>query len=203
MSESKAAKKNKKRKSKTTKNDEIVELSNQEMLTKLKLELDIAKTEKNHESAKILREQIWILGDAIAGVRTDVPEEDLNRILLSIGDKFNLNSNTAPSFQNKSLEKLNKDIIIDNKSHDNKSHDNKLHDIKSHDNKPLNENSRIFDDRKLKNLYKKLEQIKILKIKMNAGEKLEENQIQKIKTEPEITEEIKQIEEILSKLHLT
>ncbi|XP_033122708.1 uncharacterized protein LOC117121575 [Anneissia japonica] len=54
------------------------------------------------------------------------------------------------------------------------------------------------DERKLRNLQKKLKKIEELKKKKEAGEKLQDNQLKKIEMEAELLEEIQHLQKLMS-----
>lgn len=86
--ESKSAKKNKKRHNKKTPEFQGTKKTNESspefMLEALKEKLAEAKESQDHATAGKLRDQIWVLTDIVAGVRTNLCKEELLPILESI-----------------------------------------------------------------------------------------------------------------------
>ncbi|XP_071950357.1 uncharacterized protein [Antedon mediterranea] len=54
------------------------------------------------------------------------------------------------------------------------------------------------DEKKMRNLQKKLKKIEELKVKKEAGEKLESNQLKKIETESDVLEEIEHLKKLMN-----
>jgi len=50
----------------------------------LQEQLDLAKQQQDHARMNKLREQIWIVNDLIAGIRTNMPEKEMQEILSSL-----------------------------------------------------------------------------------------------------------------------
>lgn len=176
---SKAAKKNTKRNSKkSTHHDkdsdrEMVDLNN--ILTELKKQLSEAKSNKDHKGAAALRDKIWVLTDLIAWVRTDIPQEELDEIITSIHEQFNTSTTTAvPTVAGTTVN----------------------HESPTTATAPV-------EDRRLRNLRKKLAQIEALKERQQSGEALEDNQIAKISSEEQVLEEIRELEQIMADVVLT
>lgn len=184
VAENKAMKKNKKRKSKKTPAVSLTDgkgpkaLTHQEMLAQLKTELEEVKASKDHKAASVLREQVWVLSDLANGVKTAIPESDLNRIIASIHAKFHPPSgDDAPPHEASTKASPSQAV--------------------SGDKTTVTVTQSLSDDKKLKALRKKLEQIESLKVKQQAGEKLELNQMEKIKNEENVRQELEELEEIL------
>jgi hypothetical protein len=72
-------------------------MSPQKMITELRAKLEEAKSIKDHAKAGEIREQIWILTDISAGVKTEIPDEELTRILDNL-------KNTAKSSEDSAVE---------------------------------------------------------------------------------------------------
>lgn len=80
--------------------------------------MDVAKTKMDHKKSAELREQIWVLSDLMAGAKTDIPDDDLQRILENIpwlakaeGDNIEASQKSAPSVisdDEKEVKKLKK-----------------------------------------------------------------------------------------------
>lgn len=119
---SKSAKKNRKRQEKKknarqghTDVDDLPMMP-QNMIQVLREQLDVAKTKMDHKKSAELREQIWVLSDLIAGVKTDIPDDDLARILGNIpwfakGETdANSASHNTPADNGSSLTEVERDV---------------------------------------------------------------------------------------------
>jgi translation initiation factor 2A len=176
---SKAAKKNKKRHAKkpVTKADDLEKqtFDLKDMLAELKKQLEEAKLNKDHPRSATLRDQIWVLTDIIAGVKTAIPDDELDKIIETIHAQFHPTPKMPPSSTDSEVNTVKQPVAVTA---------NPAVDV-------------LSDDRKLRNLQKKLEQIKVLKDRQQRGEKLEANQIEKISSEEKVKEEIKELEDVL------
>lgn len=180
---SKSSKKNKKRKkasqSTSVKKDE---LDFNEMLRQLKQKLEDAKAGNDHVKANELRNQVWVLTDMSRGVRTDISEEDLNRILEGIRKEI-------------SLPSLPGALASESSSSSSQKKDDS-------DAAAATTVVSGLQTNRLKNLQKKLDQIEALKERQKNGEKLEANQVEKIKSEEAVQDELTKLTEILSTIEI-
>ncbi|XP_071511769.1 uncharacterized protein [Diadema antillarum] len=180
--EGKSSKKNKKRRAK--KGGPAageVSTSDQEPdfdpVEELRQRLSEAKISKDHTLANKLRKQLWIVQDLSAGVipRVD-PEDKEGQAMVS-------------EFQRTGI------ISLQHQNADQSS-------IKTVEKEPVSAPQPVgpMDDKRLKNLNKKLKQIEQLKEKQKKGEKLEANQLEKIKSEAAVRQEIRETEELISRI---
>lgn len=173
---SKAAKKNKKRKNKKLEHQEAAKeretVDFNYMLTKLKKQLEEAKSTKDHKRAGDLRNKIWVLTDLVAGVRTDIPEDELDEIISSIHTEFNSDVTASASSANADDDKSTVCTAA-------------------------------VEDRRLRNLRKKLDQIEVLKERQQRGETLEANQMVKLSGEQQVRDEINELQQTLTAVLLS
>ncbi|XP_033638202.1 uncharacterized protein LOC117298930 [Asterias rubens] len=130
----------------------------------LREQLAQAKTDKNHDLANKLRQQLWIAQDLAAGYKPKIDSEDKD--------------------SQEALAKAVETITVSA--------------TKGATASAMSTSSLGEEERKLKTLHKKLDQIQKLKKKQEQGVKLEANQIEKMKTEDSILEEIQHLEKLLS-----
>ncbi|XP_013403641.1 uncharacterized protein LOC106168925 [Lingula anatina] len=172
--QSKSAKKNKKRHNKKTSGssgsgvpDASPGITPADLIPLLKQQLETAKINKDHGEAGKLREQLWILSDLAAGIRTDIPEDEYQKIV-----------NSLPLPSNQQAVTKATDGASDSQTG----------------------STLTPAEKRLKTLHKKLDQIEQLKAKKAKGETIQDNQEEKIKTEPQIKQEIEELEELMRTL---
>ena len=56
-------------------------LNTEELISQLRVQLEKAREQKDHQTANIIRQRIWLLKDAAAGVVSNISEEDLQAVL--------------------------------------------------------------------------------------------------------------------------
>ncbi|XP_038050126.1 uncharacterized protein LOC119723507 [Patiria miniata] len=144
----------------------------QDPIQELREQLAQAKADKNHDLANKLRQQLWIAQDLAAGYKPNISTEDADsqEALAKAVETFSSPSSTAAA----RLAAAGPAATVPSTS------------------------TLGADERKLKTMRKKLEQIQGLKKKLEQGEKLEANQLAKIKTEESVLEEIEHLQTLLS-----
>ncbi|XP_076800103.1 uncharacterized protein LOC143445112 [Clavelina lepadiformis] len=139
----------------------------------LRMQMDKAKAEKDHTTVNILRQNIWLLQDAAAGVDSKVSAEQLEHIV-------NATTNVVVSKEpSPKLERICKEIPTLRESH-----------------------TQVLE-KKLHKLQKKKIDIQNLKTRLKAGEKLEKTQLQKIEREKLLDDELQEINRELNELNST
>nr|CAB3260271.1 uncharacterized protein LOC100175053 [Phallusia mammillata] len=152
--------------------DETTSISCADPLQLLRQQMEKAKSEKNHAAVNALRQQIWLLQDANAGVRSDVSAEQLGTILQEKGTNIPTpkTATTVPnkhSSQGPSFDECRKEVL----------------------------------EKKLWKLQKKKDDVQKIKDRLSRGQKLEKTQEQKIEREKLIDEEINECDDELSVLN--
>ncbi|CAH1781076.1 unnamed protein product [Owenia fusiformis] len=177
---SKAAKKNKKRKNKKGEGNTYkgVSLDPADLLPVLKEQLAVAKANKDSELANKLRDQLWVITDIVRGVKTDIPEEELQKVI----DSLPLCSlqQSAPVSEAPKAEKItgpSESVLVGGGGG--------------------GSSNLTTAEKRIRALNKKLTQVEKLKERQANGEKLEDNQLEKIKNVSKITDEIKELEDIM------
>nr|XP_054770946.1 uncharacterized protein LOC129278836 [Lytechinus pictus] len=163
----KSGKKNQKRraKAKKSKNESSVsQVPKVDPIEELRQRLADAKINKDLKLAGKLRQQLWIVQDLAAGVKPQVDPEDLDgQAMVKEFERtgiISLTSNSSASPESKVEEEVPQSGPVFFT--------------------PV-AGGAVIEDKRLKNLNKKLKQIETLKEKQRKGEKLESNQIKKIK----------------------
>ncbi|XP_041483350.1 eukaryotic translation initiation factor 2A-like [Lytechinus variegatus] len=183
----KSGKKNQKRRAKAKKSKNESSVSSQapqvDPIEELRQRLADAKINKDQKLAGKLRQQLWIVQDLTAGVKPQVDPEDRDgQAMVKEFERtgiISLPSNNAASPESKVEEEVPQSGPVFFT--------------------PV-AGGAVIEDKRLKNLNKKLKQIETLKEKQRKGEKLESNQLEKIKSEAAVHQEIQEIEELISKL---
>jgi len=177
---SKAALKNKKRAEKRSKariqqikeNGGVLEaFEMKDPVSLLREQLQEAKNNNNHDLAARLRQQLWIAQDNAAGVSLAEVKELGADVSSFTEEKSAIVKDTAT----KTTTTTTKTLPLDSQA-----------------------SGLTSSEKRLRALKKKLQQIEALKEKRDCGEVLEKTQLDKISKEQEITEEIEEIESLLT-----
>ncbi|XP_001634960.2 uncharacterized protein LOC5514845 [Nematostella vectensis] len=149
---------------------ELLEL--QDPIGILRVRLQEAKLNKDHKLAAQIRNQIWIAQDSAAGC--SVPDAE------TLGVSYDLSKVSSPNLL--SEKKTNPCTL----------------QVAASTGADTSTSELTQTEKRLRNLRKKITQIKNLKEKRDKGEQLEETQIQKVNSEDELLKEIEELEGLLS-----
>ncbi len=152
-------------------------------------EMNEARQAKDNEKVNKLREQLWVINDLIRGVKTNMPEEELAKILQDIPLPKVEKKEHAISGERevKSEKKIEKEQGSGDKMAAKVESQSGAENGVAHD-------TPAPPEKRLRNLKKKLNQIEKIKEKLAAGENLETSQREKLQAEDKVREEIEELE---------
>ena len=199
---SKSAKKNLKRREKkqaaaaltsgSHRDDDVI--TPQQIKEILTQEINDARQAKDQEKLKVLREQLWVINDLIAGVQTDMPEEELAKILENLPMPKIEKKEQVISDQKvpETGRKVQKERESENKMA--AKVETQPQNGVANEAPPLSSEAPVPPEKRLRNLKKKLTQIEKIKEKVAAGESVEKSQLDKLQTEDRVREEVEELE---------